>query len=203
MTTLLTKSSDTASSVPSTLARGSGAELAVNTADAKIYVEDSTGDVVDVTRGLHAYPIGSVFTSVSHATVEQVQTALGGGNWEAIGEGRVLVGHSSSDSTFTAGNTGGNASFDLTADNLPEHKHNSNIRFEGDDKAVIDTTLEFDSGVSGQELDHLSQTNSTGNTTKTQSNLKADDSTNQTSDTTTIDLLQPYLVVYMYKRIAD
>ena len=203
MTTLLTKSSDTASSVPSSLARGSGAELAVNTADQKLYVENSTGSVVDVTRGLHAYPVGSVFTSVSHSTVSQVQAALGGGNWEAIGEGKVLVGHSSSDSTFTAGNTGGNASFDLTADNLPEHKHNTNIRFEGDDKAVIDTTLEFDSGISGEELDHNADNNTLGNTTKTQSNLKADDSTNQTSDTTTISLYQPYLVVYMYKRIAD
>ena len=202
MATILTKSSDTATSKPNSLIRGSGAELAVNTADQKLYVQNQGGTVVEVAPAINSYPVGSIYMSVTAATANDVSTILGGGTWLALGAGRVLVGHSSTDSTFTAGNTGGNSSFSLTADNLPRHKHNTNIRFEGDDAAVIDTNLEFDSGISGQELDHNSSQNPDGNTTTTQDNLKADDETNQTSNTTTIDLLQPYLAVYMYKRTA-
>lgn len=205
--TILTKSSDTATSVPSIqdLTKNSGgAELAVNTADQKLYVKNSSNAVVEVAPALNAYPVGSIYMSVTAATANDVSTILGGGTWLALGAGRVLVGHSSTDSAFDAssGTTGGNSTFSLTADNLPEHKHNTNIRFEGGEAAVLDTTLDYiDTGNSGEELDHNSSGNP-GNTTRTQSNLKADDSTNQTSDTTTIDLLQPYLSVYMYKRTA-
>lgn len=202
MATILTKSSDTATSKPTSLIRGSGAELAVNTADQKLYVQNSGGTVVEVAPAINAYPVGSIYMSVTAATANDVNTILGGGTWLALGAGRVLVGHSSTDSNFTAGTEDGNSTFNLTADNLPKHRHNTNIRFEGDDAAVIDTTLEFDSGISGQELDHNSDNNAVGNTTKTQANLKADDSTNQTATSTNISLLQPYLAVYMYKRTA-
>lgn len=202
MTTILTKSSDTATSKPTSLTRGSGAELAVNTADQKLYVQNSGGTVVEVAPAINAYPVGSIYMSVTAATANDVSTILGGGTWLALGAGRVLVGHSSTDNAFDASSetTGGNSTFSLTADNLPKHRHNTNIRFEGDDAAVIDTTLEFDSGISGQELDHNNDNNAVGNTTKTQANLKADDSTNQTATSTDISLLQPYLAVYMYKR---
>ena len=191
MTTILTKSSDTATSKPTSLTRGSGAELAVNTADQKLYVENSSGAVVEVAPAVNSYPVGSIYMSVTAATPSEVNTILGGGTWLALGAGRVLVGHSSTDSNFTAGTEDGNSTFSLTADNLPKHRHNTNIRFEGDD-----------SGISGQELDHNNDNNAVGNTTKTQANLKADDSTNQTATSTNISLLQPYLAVYMYKRTA-
>ena len=142
------------------------------------------------------YPVGSIYVSVDSSDPNN----LFGGTWVAVSEGQVLTGHSTSDATFTAGNTGGNSTFSLTADNLPRHRHNTNIRFEGDDAAVIDPNLEFDSGIQGQELDHNSSQNPDGNTTTTQDNLKADDSTNQTATSTDINLHQPYLVVYMWKR---
>ena len=202
MTTILIKSKTTSGApAESDLTVGNnsstfGSEIAVNTADQKIYTKNVSGSVVELSPALHAYPVGSIFTSVSHTTAQQVQDVFGG-NWEAIGQGKVLVGAGSG---YTAGTEGGNTTFELTADNLPKHKHNTNIRFEGDDAAVIDTTLEFDSGISGQELDHNADNNAVGNTTRTQANLKADDSTNQTVTSTSIDLRQPYLVVYMYKR---
>ncbi len=51
MATILIKRSDTASSVPASGAltnSSSGAELAVNTADRKLYVKNSGGTVVDI-----------------------------------------------------------------------------------------------------------------------------------------------------------
>jgi hypothetical protein len=201
MTTILIKSKNTSGEpAESDLTVGNnsstfGSEIAVNTADQKIYTKNVSGSVVELSPALHAYPVGSIYISTEATN----PSGIFGGTWEVFSAGRVLVGAGSG---YTAGTEGGNTTFELTADNLPKHKHNTNIRFEGDDAAVIDTTLEFDSGISGQELDHNADNNAVGNTTRTQANLKADDSTNQTVTSTSIDLRQPYLVVYMFKRTA-
>ena len=102
MTILLTKAKTT-TGAPSasnlTIGNGSttfGAELAVNTADKKLYSKDSTSAVVEIAGALHAYPVGAVYISV----VATSPAILFGGDWAVFGAGRALVSLDSTDTDF-------------------------------------------------------------------------------------------------------
>jgi hypothetical protein len=122
---------------------------------------------------LAVWPIGSVYTSV----VSTDPSTLFGGNWEAFGAGRVMVGLDSGDTDFdTVEETGGVKTHALTIAEMPAHSHTY--------------TLE--------------------NTRGTGSPGAADgDSSFSTPNTSTVGsgaahtIVQPYIVVYMFKRIAD
>jgi hypothetical protein len=137
----------------------------------------------------YVYPIGSIFTTTSHAsapatTPEEVATLIGVGTWEAFGEGRVLIGTgSTADSqptpetvAFAAAATGGEFNHTLTTDEMPAHTH---------------TTTHGSGG---------------GATHCTSSQSSAEScSTNPTSSTgggSVHNNLQPYIVVYFWKRTA-
>tara|TARA_B100001093_G_scaffold520289_1_gene614305 strand:+ start:6276 stop:6827 length:552 start_codon:yes stop_codon:yes gene_type:complete len=183
MTTILTKSSDTATSKPTSLTRGSGAELAVNTADQKLYVENSSGAVVEVAPAVNSYPVGSIYMSVTAATPSDVNTILGGGTWEVFGEGRVLVAHSTTDTAFDAssGTTGGNKTTNLTVGQLPAHTHD--VQYDNE------TNMEKQSSGPDHIISELDGTTLTRTTTST-------------GNGDPVELLQPYISVYMYKRTA-
>lgn len=73
------------------------------------------------------YPVGTIYTSTSLSTPEQVMAKFGG-TWVAYGQGRVLVGAGSATvsgvtRSFTAGATGGYYQINLTAAQLPAHYH--------------------------------------------------------------------------------
>jgi hypothetical protein len=90
MTTLLTKVSSTADAVPTAgnlTQTSSGAELAVNTADKKLYSKNSSNAVVEIAGALQAYPVGAVYISVN----AQSPADLFGGQWAVFGAGRALV----------------------------------------------------------------------------------------------------------------
>lgn len=124
------------------------------------------------------YPIGSVYTNATDGT--NPGTLLGFGTWVSFGAGKVPVGIDSSDTDFdTAEDTGGAKEVTLTAaqSGLPAHSH---TQLGGG----------FDGGV-GIEAGNkrsvdLGQTGTTGGT---------DASSAHTN-------LQPYIVVYMWKRTA-
>ena len=122
---------------------------------------------------LAVWPIGSVYTSVSATS----PSTLFGGNWEAFGAGRVMVGLDASDTDFdTVEETGGAKTHALTIAEMPAHSHTY--------------TLENPSG-----------TGSTGSATGA--------SSFSTPNTSTVgsgaahNNVQPYITVYMFKRIAD
>ena len=62
------------------------------------------------------YPIGSIYMSVNAA---DPSTLFSGTSWEKL-EGRFLLG---SDSTYTPGSTGGEATHTLTYNEMPKHTH--------------------------------------------------------------------------------
>lgn len=69
-----------------------------------------------------AYPVGSLYFNASVST--NPASLLGFGTWEAFGEGRVLVGFKTGDSDFgTLGGTGGEKTHTLTVNQLPSHNH--------------------------------------------------------------------------------
>ena len=72
-----------------------------------------------------AYPIGSLYFNASDST--NPATLLGFGTWTSFGAGRVLVGLDGSDSDFNpVGKTGGEKTHILTIPEMPSHTHGVN-----------------------------------------------------------------------------
>jgi len=131
------------------------------------------------------YPVGSVYTNATVAT--NPGTLMGFGTWVAFGEGKVPVGKASSGTFGTAGNTGGAETVTLTEAQIP----NINGRIGID--SFITTTGDFD--------------NSTGTASKFIDNTGADGPAGSTNQATlnfggggSHTNLQPYVVVYMWRR---
>lgn len=134
-----------------------------------------------------AYPVGSVYMNASNST--NPATLLGFGTWVALGEGRVLVGYKSGDALFgTAGNTGGSADAVVVEHNHtitdPGHTHTYNY----------DASANVRAGSNGDTPYTRSTQNTGSNTTGITINNAGVSGTNAN--------LQPYLVVYMWKRTA-
>ena len=124
------------------------------------------------------YPIGSIYTNATDST--NPGTLLGFGTWVSFGAGKVPVGIDSGDTDFdTAEETGGVKEVTLTAaqSGLPSHSH---TQLGGG----------FDGGVGieagNKRTVDLGQTGTTGGTNASSAHTN----------------LQPYIVVYMWKRTA-
>jgi|TARA_R110000765_G_scaffold126786_2_gene224726 hypothetical protein len=121
-----------------------------------------------------SYPVGSIYTAVVSTNPA---TLLGVGSWSAFGAGRVLLGNGGG---YSAGTTGGATtdSHTLTTSEIPSHTHASGWTLGGGDGSanVYATTNGGGgapaSGAAGGGAAH------------------------------THDIVQPYIVVYMWKRTA-
>ena len=129
----------------------------------------------------NAYPVGSIYMNCSNAT--NPGTLLGFGTWAAFGEGRVLIGIDSSDSDFdTAEETGGSKTHSLTEAQLPSHRHRIGSN---------DSTAGFGGAAGNQEF-----VQDAGSGIGTPCN------TSFTGSGSAHPIVQPYIVVYMWKRTA-
>ena len=123
---------------------------------------------------LAVWPIGSVYTSIAATN----PSTLFGGNWEAFGAGRVMVGLDSGDTDFdTAEETGGAKTHALTIAEMPAHSHTF---------TAFQTTSGSNNRTGGGAL-----------------SASASTSTASTGGGAAHTIVQPYIVVYMFKRIAD
>ena len=95
------------------------------------------------------YPIGSIYMSVNNTN----PNVLFGGTWEQIQDTFLLC----AGSTYTAGDTGGNATVTLTENELPNHTHGLNSH--------IHTYYKANSPTGGPS------TNTSGSTTLTKSHI--------------------------------
>lgn len=125
------------------------------------------------------YPVGSVYISVGGTNPA---TFLGVGTWVAFGAGRTLVGRDISDTDFdVAEETGGAKTHTLTESEIPSHHHTLNT---GVDAAG------YSAGYWGEFPYNY---NSLGNNTRVRdTNTKGGDVPHNN--------LQPYIVVYFWKR---
>jgi len=129
----------------------------------------------------NAYPVGSLYMNASNST--NPATLLGFGTWSAFGEGRVLIGIDSSDTDFdTAEETGGSKTHTLTEAQLPSHRHTI---------GSTDSSAGFGGAAGNQEF-----VQDAGSGIGTPCN------TSFTGSGQAHPIVQPYIVVYMWKRTA-
>jgi len=122
------------------------------------------------------YPVGSIYINASVST--NPSTLLGFGTWVAFGAGRVMVGLDSGQTEFdTAEETGGAKTHTLTISEMPSHTHNQ-------PKGCKPPTNPNDVDITG------------GNGTTITDNILTD----ATGGGQAHNNLQPYIVVYMWKR---
>lgn len=139
-------------------------------------------DVATAATLLTAYPVGSIYTSALAAN----PSTLFGGTWISFGHGRVLVGNddtASPDSDFVAssadGSTflvGGSKTHTLSIDEIPSHTH------------------------SISNFEDPTGTGSTGSANGASSFSTVN--TNATGGGNPHNIIQPYIVVYLWQRTA-
>ena len=161
---------------------GDAAALDVGTTAGTVAAGDHThaggGDPLD------AWPVGSVYIAVDSTSPA---TRFGGGTWQAIAAGRVLVGLDSGDADFdTAEEEVGTKTVTLTAaqSGLPQHRHQ---------------TLRERSATTGGATTLIARTSDTSSTVDVNvftENVAAANAAQAHS------IVQPSFVVYMWKRTA-
>ena len=159
-----------------TASAGTNTTQAASTA----FVTAAVAAIDQATINAHVYPVGSIYTSV---VATNPATLLGVGTWAAFGAGKVMVGIDSGDTDFdTVEETGGakTDSHTLTTSEIPSHTHTTqqvNTQNAGSATGVT--------GASGYTAQGTVTSNSTGG-----------------GGAHTHDIVQPYIVVYMWKRTA-
>jgi hypothetical protein len=142
-----------------------------------------------------AYPVGSIYMNASDST--NPATLLGFGTWVAFGAGKVPVGIDAGDTDFDAAEeTGGAKTHTLDLDEMPSHRHGG-----------IQPSGSAGSNSNGFDVDNP---NSGDDTQGSQKFTKYAGGLGSTVDgiltsagaTQAHNNLQPYIVVYMWKRTA-
>ena len=137
------------------------------------------------------YPVGAIFTTTfAYADAAAVDTVMGVGTWAAFGAGRVLLGAGSVTDNqpvpvtqvFTAGDTEGELSHTNTVAEMPSHSHQQGHYSGGG----------INSTQAPQYTGERSSTVLTSNDPTTSAAGSGDAHNN----------LQPYIVVYFWKRTA-
>ncbi len=188
-----------------TCLQGGGLEV---TSAGQLQIQDGEVDLVKFSTALKdsIHPIGIILETTEESTAAAFQTKIGFGTWEAYGSGQVTVGIDSGDDDFDAigsgTNTNGTTGAKTHTLTQAEMNHNhiwATTGGTGADLSIAVTTNgsrndTFDGNGDSRELTSdgaLSGTNHTDNN-------RALDSTSVTAHNN----LQPYIVVYRYRRTA-
>ena len=128
------------------------------------------------------YPVGSIYINAGVST--SPATLIGFGTWVRYGEGKVLVSQSGSDTEFdTLNETGGSKTHTLTVDELPAHTHTHTVQ----------TGRSYSSSIGGPPIVQGSNNVLIYEQAVTTSSTGSGQAHNN---------LQPYIVVYMWRRTA-
>lgn len=150
----------------------------INSASLKKEIEDFVKGLVNSKSVTH---VGQIILSTTLNTADKVKNIYGG-NWEAFGAGKVLVGAGSNGGrSFTAGSTGGEYEHTLTTNEMPNHTHSSNMH-NRDGAGIGSGNLQDADPGTGTAIGN--STTSAAGGGKPHNNM------------------QPYVVVYMWHRIA-
>ena len=138
------------------------------------------------------WPVGSIYLSI---VATNPATLFGIGTWVAFGAGRVPVGIDAGQAEFdTVEETGGAKTHTLTTPEIPSHTHVQDSHTHTIPVgATDDTSAPFDRADAGSNTAGANATTATGGTVATNQNAGGGGAHNN---------LQPYIVVYMWKRTA-
>ena len=176
------------------------------------------------------YPVGSIYMSTEDDTVEKVQDKFGG-TWEKYSQGRTLIGEgtNSEGNVYVSGVTGGNTNVTLNTSNLPNHSHSipsltvsswSGSHYHSNNEQLLrhygnGDVVNFGSNgtLNGWDVEPAPSNNvgagrlkipswNTNSTTITISGQKTTGSNTGTVGTgASFSVQNPYIVVYIYRRI--
>lgn len=166
------------------------------------------------------YPVGSIYFTTSPTN----PSILFGGEWESYAQGRTIIGTGSSDLSFVIGETGGESIHTLIESEMPSHthtqnghKHDNSISIGEHDHTTYIKTRTSKAGISndyGSTGDHVcGQINGSKtyiNWAKTDpttpeysiNNAMATATNNNTGGSQPHNNLPPYIVTYIWRRIA-
>lgn len=147
------------------------------------------------------YPVGSIYMNATDS--RNPAQIFGFGTWEQISAGRVLLGAGTADSgtVYNAGGTGGEEKTLLSIDEIPSHTHLASMSTAGQHShSVTIYSHDTDEDTSGVTYSYgrpyyNRDTNYAGNHTHLIT-------INNTGGSTPHNNMQPYLVVYIFKRTA-
>ena len=170
-----------------------------------------------VTKVLHrdvfdmVYPVGSIYMSVNSVN----PSTLFGGTWEQLKDKFLLA----SGSTYSAGSTGGSATVSLTQSQMPRHNHTTNAHTHNVSESGEYFVTSEANGASNTRVTYSSSGNryvdgmsdnktpfhhrtSTGSTSPTTKYTGGSGTSESASNGSAHINMPPYLVVYLWKRIA-
>ena len=133
------------------------------------------------------YPIGTIYeTTSSNLDTVAKMNAHFGGTWEFYGAGRVLVAKSTDTEFDTIGKTGGEKAHTLTVSEMPKHRHGILRAFQKTGFSIPYAEPTAGWGIPSNRADGGARI----------------DSLTDTGGDGAHNNLQPYIVVYRYRRTA-
>nr|DAM76111.1 MAG TPA: baseplate wedge protein [Caudoviricetes sp.] len=160
------------------------------------------------------YPVGSIYMSTVSTNPA---TLFGFGTWEAMPAGRVLLAQGKSDwgTTYEAGSSGGEATHQLTVGELPSHGHtastdtiNINGGFRLDGTEIGGTTSASGVFSIGSSFTPSKGHGNSGGGSNAGRNINFNSThshkitINNVGEGQSHNNIQPYLTVYMWKRVS-
>ena len=136
------------------------------------------------------FPVGGIYISIASTNPSSIWA---GTTWEQFAAGRTLVGLDTSDADFnTVGQTDGEKEHTLTTDEIPAHGHG----MAHTHSYTGPNTTSWKTGTNGKSHTWCSSTGSktSGGASKT--------TTDNAGGGSAHNNLQPYIVVYMWKRVS-
>lgn len=193
---------------------------AVGSATAPIYL-NSNGRVAACASMIDvAYPVGSIYITTNAGDPKDL-AVFSGTTWEAFGKGQVLLGvnaDSQNSNLNVGGKTGGNMTVTLVKENLPAHNHE--VLGKADIGTAKSSTIQArydpNGGLSTGEAGYIAfshtgyagAVNSGGevNILSSSQHTHSIDLqgfwTENTGSGTPINVMNPYITVYMWKRLT-
>ena len=137
------------------------------------------------------YPVGSIYINASVNTNPAI--LFGFGTWEAFGTGKVLVGLDAADEDFdSVEETGGEKTHTLTVTEIPSHQHF--VAKSGASSSALSGSNYFSASYSTSSDDAYTGKGSASPADVGLSGANSGDTAHNN--------LQPYITVYMWKRIS-
>ena len=150
------------------------------------------------------YPVGSIYISTVSTNPSEL---FGFGTWEAMPAGRVLLAQGKVETenythNFVAGETGGEFVHQLTVGEMPVHNHEASSNTTGNHEHTIyyGANDSWQYHGSGNIIGHIGINGSISKNTSTNGNHNHIVTISNTGSSQSHNNMEPYIVVYMWKR---